>query len=90
MPRPRLAMRNVHEILRLALGQGLSVRDVAASLGIARSTVSDHLRRAEQAGLLWPLPDELSDSALEQLLFRKPCRHRSVVRFRTGRRSTKS
>jgi transposase len=65
-------MRNVREVLRLALGQGLSVRDVAASVGIARSTVSDHLRRAEEAGLRWPLPDELSDSALEQLLFPKP------------------
>jgi len=72
MPRPRLAMRNVREVLRLSLDQGLSVRDVAASLGVARSTVSDHLRRSEKAGLSWPLPDDLSDSALEQLLFPRP------------------
>jgi transposase len=72
MPRPRLAMRNVREVLRLALGQGLSVRDVASSLGVARSTVSDHLRRSKEAGLSWPLPDDLSDSALEHLLFPAP------------------
>ena len=71
MPRPRLAMRNVRDILRLAVGQGLSRRQVGASLGIPFTTVSDHLRRAEAAGLGWPLPDEMDDAALEAALFRK-------------------
>jgi transposase len=64
-------MRKVRDILRLALGEGLSRRQVGASLGIPHTTVADHLRRAEQAGLSWPLPDDLDDKALEALLFPK-------------------
>lgn len=70
MPRPRLAMRKVRDILRLAVGQGLSRRQVGAALGIPFTTVSDHLRRAQQAGLGWPLPDEMDDTALDAALFR--------------------
>jgi transposase len=72
MPRPRLAMRKVRDVLRLAWGQKLSTRQVAASLGVPPSTVGDHLKRAELAGLSWPLPDDLDDQALEALLFPKP------------------
>ncbi len=71
MPRPRLAMRKVRDILRLALGEDLSRRQVGASLGIPHTTVADHLRRATEAGLAWPLPDDLDDAALEALLFPK-------------------
>ena len=46
MPRPRLAMRKVREILRLAQGEGLPLRQVGASLGVPFTTVGDHLRRA--------------------------------------------
>jgi len=69
VPRPRLAMRKVRDILRLAWGQGLSRRQVGASLGIPFTTVADHLRRASEAGLSWPLPDGLDDAALEAALF---------------------
>jgi len=62
-------MRKIREVLRLALGEGLSCRQVSASLGIAGSTVSDHLRRAERAGVSWPLPAGLDDDALEAMLF---------------------
>lgn len=72
MPRPRLAVRKVREVLRLAQGQGLSIRQIGASLGLARSTIADHLRRAEQAGVSWPLPDDLDDATLEALLFPTP------------------
>ena len=43
MPRPRLAMRKVREVLRLALGEGLSVRDV----GVAGRPALDCLRPPE-------------------------------------------
>jgi transposase len=69
LPRPRLAMRKVRDILRLALGEGFSRRQVGVSLGIPHTTVADHLRRAEEAGLSWPLPEDLDDKALEALLF---------------------
>jgi transposase len=34
--------------------------------------VSDHVARAERAGLGWPLPDDLDDAQLEARLFAKP------------------
>jgi transposase len=64
-------MRKIRDILRLAHGQGLSRRQVGAALGIPFTTVSDHLRRAAEAGLSWPLPADLDDARLEALLFRK-------------------
>lgn len=64
-------MRKVRDILRLAVGQGLSHRQVGAAVGVPFTTVADHLRRAREAGLGWPLPDDLDDAALEALLFRK-------------------
>jgi transposase len=71
VPRPRLAMRKVRDILRLAVGQGLSQRQVGQALGIPFTTVADHLRRARAAGLSWPLPEEMDDVALEAALFKK-------------------
>jgi transposase len=64
-------MRKVREILRLAIGQGLSRRQVGAALGIPHTTVADHLRRASEAGLGWPLPEGIDDAALEAALFAK-------------------
>ncbi len=64
-------MRKIKEVLRLHHQKGLSARQVAKSLGIGRSTIQDYLRRAEQAGLSWPLPPELDDGTLEDRLF--PC-----------------
>jgi transposase len=69
MPRPRAAMRKIREVLRLTWGQGLSRRQVSASLSLPRTTVSDYVGRAERAGIGWPIPDDLDDTALEELLF---------------------
>ncbi len=70
MPRPRLAIRKVRDILRLAEEQGLSRRRVGQALGIPFITVADHLRRAKAAGPIWPLPEGL-DAALKALLLAK-------------------
>ena len=69
MPRPRSAMRKIREILRLALGEGLSRRQVAAATQVPHSTVGDHLARARRAGLSWPLPEGVDDAWLEARLF---------------------
>jgi transposase len=69
VPRPHISMRNIRDALRLNMGEGLSLRDVAASLQVPFTTVGDHVRRAKAAGLGWPLPEGLEDDALEALLF---------------------
>ena len=72
MPAKRLSMRKIKDVLRLCWGQGLSKRQTARSCGISRPAVNEYLRRAEAAGLHWPLPVELDDRALERLLFPPP------------------
>ena len=64
----RLPMRKIREALRLE-ASGLSTRAMASSLGVGRTTLREYLGRARGARLSWPLPDDLSDSALEELLF---------------------
>ena len=64
----RLPMRKIREALRLR-ADGLSGRRIALSLSLGRATISDYLRRANVTGLAWPLPDDLSDSDLERMLF---------------------
>lgn len=64
-------MRKIREVLRLSWAQYRSIREVARSCDLARSTVKEYLRRAEDAGLKWPLPD-LDDETLERLLFPSP------------------
>lgn len=68
MPRPHTVMRKIRDVLRLT-SEGLSRRQVAASLEMPFTTVSDHVRRAEAAGVSWPLPDDMDDDTLESRLF---------------------
>lgn len=64
----RLSMRKIKDVMRLG-SQGLSARKIAASLGISRGAVAAYADRAQAAGLTWPLPVELTEGALESLLF---------------------
>ncbi len=69
MPSERLSMRRIRELLRLKFENGLPGRAIAASLGISKGAVNDYLARARAAGLSWPLPADLNDTALERRLF---------------------
>jgi transposase len=64
-------MRKIRDVLRLHAGK-LSKRRIAVSLSLGRTAVGDHIKRATRAGLGWPLPEGLSDEALERLLFPPP------------------
>jgi len=64
-------MRKIREVLRLKYELKLSDRQIAATLGSARSTVQECIRRARAAGLSWPLPAELDESCLQQRLYRR-------------------
>ena len=71
MAKKRVSMRKISEILRLHHA-GLSGRQIAASLGISRTAVSNTLKRAEAAQVTWPLPSDLDEPALEQRLYPTP------------------
>jgi transposase len=68
MPQERLSMRTIREVLRLKQ-QGHSQRSISVSCRVSATTVREYLYRAGAAGLAWPLPESLTDEALEQLLY---------------------
>jgi transposase len=67
----RLSVRKIREILRLR-AEGFSEREIACSVGVARSSIQICLWRAERAGVDWPLPADKDDAALEALLYPRP------------------
>jgi len=64
-------MRQVREILRLKYEHRLPHRAIARACGVGVGTVSEYCRRAQQAGLSWPLPADLDDAQLEARLFQR-------------------
>jgi transposase len=64
-----LSMRNVREVLRLKYACGASVRTIARSVGVGRTTVAEYLRRTAVIGITWPVLAEIVDAALERRLF---------------------
>ena len=64
-------MRKISEVLRLR-AQGRSIREIAQSVGAGRTTVGEYLRRAEAAGLAWPLPEGVGEEELDARLFPPP------------------
>ena len=72
MANKRKSMRKIRQVLRLAAEAGLTRRQIARSLGMSATTVGEYLRRAESAGLRWPLPPTLDEAQLEALLFPAP------------------
>ncbi len=69
MPAERTTMRQVREILRLKFVGGVPIREIARRMGVAASTVRATIQRFRAAGLGWPMPEELTDAALEANLF---------------------
>ena len=72
MAQERLTMRKIREGLRVKWECGMPTRAIARSCSISHSTVGEYLRRAKEAGLSWPLPDDLDEDGLFELLFPKP------------------
>ena len=62
-------MRKIREVLRLKWECQYSDRKAARSCGLSRPAVAEYVRRAQAAGLCWPLPDDLDEAALEGRLF---------------------
>jgi transposase len=72
MSQERLTMRKIREALRLKWECNLSNRAIARSCSISHSTVGEYVQRAKEADLSWPLPDDLDEERLFELLFPKP------------------
>jgi len=62
-------MRKLKEVLRLRFGLGLQQSQIARSCSLGQATVHRYLHKAAAAGLSWPLPEDLDDRRLEELLF---------------------
>jgi len=62
-------MRYMREILRLC-SAGISKHEIARRTGLAPSTMRETLKRFEAAGLVWPLPDDVTDATLEARLYK--------------------
>lgn len=62
-------MRKTREVLRLRFELGLSQGQIARSCSISQAAVSKYLKRAQAAGLTWPLPEDWDETRLEEALF---------------------
>ena len=63
-------MTSYRDILRLS-AQGISKRSIALSLSHSRNTVVKVLQAAAKHDVKWPIPEAVSDTELERMLF--PC-----------------
>ena len=57
-------MRKLREVLRLRFELKLGYQQIGRSCSIGVSTVHKYLKRAEAAGVTWPLPKDC-DSSLQ-------------------------
>ncbi len=96
MAQERLTMRKIVEVLRLKWECGQTDRAIARSCSISHSTVAEYLRRAREAGLSWPLPADMAEDRLYELLFPKapkpssriiPCPDWSVIHTELRKKS---
>jgi len=62
-------MREIRSILYYRLEKGISADRTALALKVSKGTVINTIERFKQSQLSWPLPDDMSDSALEHALY---------------------
>lgn len=61
MPAKEVSMRKIKQLLRLHLESKLSQHQIAQSLGLSSGVVNKYIKRAQAAGLTWPLPRHLEE-----------------------------
>jgi transposase len=66
----RIGMRRIHDVFRLRLLEGKSLRETGLSAGCSPATVHDYFSRAKAAGLNWELISAMSEEELEKRLFK--------------------
>jgi transposase len=65
-------MRKIRDLLRLHFDCSLSNKQIGDALGVSKTCVHNALNRFKKSGIAWPLPADLSDSSLEQTLYKDP------------------
>jgi len=68
MPAENISMRKIKEILRLRYQLSLSFQQIADSLNISIATVSNYIKRAQEANINWPLPAAMDEIELQRLM----------------------
>lgn len=83
MPKKRINMTKIKEVLRLKYDCQLSNRNIAACLKIGTSTVSELLSRFKLSELGWPLPEGCSDTDITHALYHEkgPSRQKVMPDF---------
>ena len=71
MPTKRVSMQKFKEVIRLKAA-GLALRPIAIAVRLSLGAVAKYVKAADRAALTWPLPAEISDAALSQLLIGPP------------------
>ena len=69
MSKKRISMRKIKEVLRLKFEAGLTYDAISRSCNIGHTTVGEYLKRAQESGLRWPIPEDMDDNLLEKLLY---------------------
>ena len=70
-------MIKVKEILRMN-GTGFNISSISRSCNCSRNTVKEVLRRVKEKGLSWPLPEDMTETKLMELIY--PSAAKSTVR----------
>jgi transposase len=69
MSRGRTPMRKIRAVLEYRLSKKISADQTALALSISKGSVINYQERFERSKLPWPLPETLTDTALEEALF---------------------
>jgi len=89
VPRKRVSMRKIHDVLRLHFDLKLPQRQIARSIQLSQSTVNEYLRRFEESDWLGPCPTATTTNGCKRncLAAASPTRRPRGGRFRICRRS---
>jgi transposase len=68
MPKARISMSKIREIIRLNEEAGLSIRQISRALAVSRPVVTEYLKQAENAELKWADVETMSDDELLERL----------------------
>jgi transposase len=76
-------MRKLREVLRLRYELKLGYQQIGRSCAIGVGTVHKYLKRAEAAGVTWPLPEDWDEARVDAMVF--PRREPSIAEHNPAR-----